>query len=87
MTADTGNRGIFRVWTNAGWLWNDQMPLTPAATAARQTFDPVKNDPTANCAPKGMPYAMEQPYPLEFVDNGDEILLKLEEYDACVTSR
>jgi len=83
VTADTGNRGLFRVWTNApGALWNGKMSLTAAAEAARRAFDPVANDPTANCTPKGMPYAMEQPYPIEFVDRGDEILLKLEEYDA-----
>jgi uncharacterized protein DUF6152 len=81
VTPDTENRGIFRVWTNAGPLWRRDMPLTPAAEAARRAFDPVAQDPTLNCAPKGMPYIMEQPYPIELVDNGDEILLKMEEYD------
>jgi hypothetical protein len=81
VTADTENRGIFRVWTNASGLWRRDMPLTPAAEAARRAFDPVADDPTLNCAPKGMPYVMEQPYPIEFVDNGAEIVLKLEEYD------
>ena len=57
------------------------MPLTASAAAARASFDPIKNDPTRNCAPKGMPYVMEQPYPIEFVNRGDVIELHLEEYD------
>ncbi len=76
--------GIFRVWTNTTnppEFWGGALPLTPAAAAARAAFDPLKSDPTANCAPKGMPYVMEQPYPIEFVDRGDVIELKLEEYD------
>ena len=28
-----------------------------------------------------MPFIMEQPYPMEFVAAGDEILIKMEEYD------
>jgi hypothetical protein len=81
VTADTEGRGIFRVWTSASGIWNNRMSLTPAAEAARLAFDPVAGDPTLNCVPKGMPYIMEQPYPIEFVDDGEAILLKLEEYD------
>jgi Family of unknown function (DUF6152) len=76
--------GIFRVWSNTTSppdFWGAVPPLTPAAAAVRAAFDPIKNDPTLNCSPKGMPYAMEQPYPIEFVDRGDVIELKLEEYD------
>jgi uncharacterized protein DUF6152 len=82
VTPDTEKRGLFRVWTNAGGLWNNRMKLTPAAEAARRAFDEVADDPTLDCKPKGMPYAMEQPYPIELVDDGNEILLKMEEYDA-----
>jgi hypothetical protein len=81
VTADTENRGLFRVWTNASGLWNSRAKLTPAADAARRAFDPVGQDPTLDCKPKGMPYIMEQPYPIELVDAGREILLKMEEYD------
>ena len=84
VAADTGDRGIFRVWSNATAppdFWGDHLPLTPAAAAARAAHDPAKDDPTLNCTPKGMPYIMEEPYPIEFVDEGERILLKLEEYD------
>jgi hypothetical protein len=85
ITADvTGSLGIFRVWTSIGGggaLWNDSYPFTPEAAAVRAAFDPVRDDPTLNCALKGMPLIMEQPYPMEFIDEDDEILLRLEEYD------
>jgi hypothetical protein len=84
VTADTQKLGIFRVWTNATSppaFWGTNWPLTPSAAATRAEFDPIADDPTANCAPKGMPYVMEQPYPIELVKDGDDILLRLEEYD------
>ena len=31
--------------------------------------------------PKGMPTIMQQPFPIEFTDQGDEIHLHIEEYD------
>ncbi len=84
VAADTQKLGIFRVWTNATSptaFWGSSLPLTASAAAARSAFDPLADEPTANCAPKGMPFIMEQPYPVEFVAAGDEILLKMEEYD------
>jgi hypothetical protein len=84
VTADTERLGIFRVWTNATSppaFWGSNLPLTPSAAATRAAFDPIADDPTKNCAPKGMPYVMEQPYPIELVKDGDDILLRLEEYD------
>ena len=32
-------------------------------------------------SPPGMPAMMNNPYPIEFVDDGDRILLRLEEWD------
>jgi hypothetical protein len=84
VAADTQNLGLFRVWTNAtnpAAFWGSDPPLTPSAAAARAAFDPLTDEPTANCAPKGMPFIMEQPYPMELVRDGDDILLKMEEYD------
>jgi hypothetical protein len=84
VTADTASLGIFRVWTNATdpvRFWGNDLPLTPSAAAARAAFDPLRDEPTANCAPKGMPFIMEQPYPMEFVKDGDDILMRMEEYD------
>jgi hypothetical protein len=90
-------RGIFRVWSqgrNAGWLFPEgfvpgfdirSYPLTAAALAAVERFNYLEQDPTIDCQPKGMPVIMEQPYPMEFVEAGDRILLRIEEYDQVRT--
>jgi hypothetical protein len=84
VTADSQNLGLFRVWTNATnpvTFWGDNLPLTASAAAVRAAFNPSTDEPTANCAPKGMPFIMEQPYPMQFVRDGDDILMRMEEYD------
>lgn len=59
----------------------DRYPLTAAARAAVEGFDRISDSPILNCVSKGMPTIMEQPYPMEFVQQGADILLRLEEYD------
>ena len=95
--ADTGDgsdpaRGVFRVWSTplgprrAGLgFWNASYPLTAPARAAVEAYDPVDDSPILNCAPKGMPTIMEQPYPMEFVEQDQSIRLRLEEYDTVRT--
>ena len=88
--ASEAERGIFRVWSTSfaggeGFFWRDSYPLTDAARDAFAAWDPYVDDPIANCAPKGMPAIMSQPYPIEFHDRGDEIVLRLEEYDTVRT--
>ena len=90
---DASDLGIFRVWSTgsgAGFLFPEALdsefdfsnyPLTTSAAAALAAFDFFEDDPTRDCAPKGMPTIMEQPYPMEFIDAGDQILLRIEEYD------
>ncbi len=85
--------GIFRTWSSGSVgavLFPEAVqasfdfgryPLTAAARAAREAFDFAADDPTFDCNPKGMPTAMEQPYPMQIVDQGATIELMLEEYD------
>jgi hypothetical protein len=85
--------GLFRTWSTGsvdGVLFPEAVqanfdfgryPLTVAARSALEAFDFATDDPTVNCAPKGMPTIMEQPYPMEIVDRGDTIELLIEEYD------
>lgn len=85
--------GLFRTWSTGGVngvLFPEAVtanfdfsryPLTPAARAALDAFDFAADDPTKDCAPKGMPTIMEQPYPMEIVDRGASIELLIEEYD------
>ena len=89
--ASEPDTGIFRVWSTglaSGGMRLSQSrsyPLTESARAAVAEFDPVEDDPLANCAPKGMPSIMSQPYPMEFVEQNDTILLRIEEYDTVRT--
>ena len=82
--AASASLGLFRVWTSDGQSYDigtDDFPLTDSARAARDAFNPVQNNPLYGCLPKGMPTIMQQPFPIEFVDLGDEIHLRIEEYD------
>ena len=82
-------RGIFRVWTprarpNTGsgtHVW----PLTPAGQAGRDAWDPLADDPALRCIPPGIPVAMDNPYPIDFTDRGDTIVMRLEEWDGVRT--
>lgn len=89
--------GIFRTWSSGsggGFLFPEALdatfdfgryPLTAAARATLEAFDFAADDPTNDCMPKGMPTIMEQPYPLEFIDQGARIQMRMEEYDTLRT--
>jgi hypothetical protein len=81
--------GIFRVWSSklddGPGLWKRDYPLTEAAKKARASWNPLTDTVAAGCDPKGMPTIMEEPYPIEFVNKGDSIVLRLEEYDTVRT--
>jgi len=83
-------RSLFRVWSThftgpSRNLWLEDYPLTEAARIARDRFDPVTEVLIADCAPKGMPWIMAQPYPIEFLEGDGQIELRLEEYDTVRT--
>lgn len=79
--------GIFRVWsTNMGDpaafpLFKGGYPLTAAAEAVVAEWDPVDNE-LLRCGTKGQPLIMITPAPVEFVRDGDRILMRIEEYDS-----
>lgn len=90
-TAGNVELGIFRVWSTsvsipARRLNEDpaSVPWTPAGRAAVERAR-SETDPAMGCVTKGMPRIMTQPYPIEFVQQGDTIELKIEEYDAVRT--
>ncbi len=88
---------IFRVWSSnmanpASFpLFPDvagaapEYPLTEAARAVRAMWDPAADNPYLTCDPVGMPRIMGQPYPMEFIDEGDRIVLHIELYDVVRT--
>jgi len=82
--------GLFRVWSSttasAMTLFpNIDYPLTAAARDAFDNFDRVTESQrmAESCDPKGMPWVMEQPYDIAFERDGDDIVLRLEEYDVA----
>ena len=62
-----------------------EYPLTEAAQAIRATWNPAADNPYLTCDPVGMPRIMGQPYPMEFIDEGDRIVLRIELYDVVRT--
>ncbi len=83
--------GIFRVWTTDvaligpdRTLWKDTYPLTDQAEAAHASWDRVADNPYIRCE-NGMPAIMDQFYPMEFVTEGEDILVRLEELDMVRT--
>ncbi len=86
--------GIFRVWSftqESPYIFPegfesqdfdiDSYPMTDTARTALASFNLTTDNPTDGCSPKGMPSIMEQPYPMEFVQQGESIVLNIEEYD------
>lgn len=73
---------IFRVWS-LGQIYRLEAPLalTNAAIASKRTWDQARDDPSLRCEPPGMPNAILNPYPIEFIDEGDRIRLRIEEWD------
>ncbi len=74
---------LFRVWS-LGRIYRLEAPLslTDAAAAARANWDQARDDPSLRCEPPGMPNAILNPYPIEFIDAGERIHLRIEEWDA-----
>jgi hypothetical protein len=79
--------GIFRVWaTNmtdraAFPMFRGGYPLNDAAKAVVAEWNPFDND-LLHCGTKGQPLIMITPTPVEFVREGDTILMRIEEYDS-----
>lgn len=93
--ASDPDAGIFRVWSStfagSALLFPDAggqryaYPFTAEAQAAVDAFDPVAASAAADCTPKGMPHIMEQPYNMAVEQAGDDLLIRIEEYDVVRT--
>lgn len=79
--------GIFRVWSTNMQdpaqfpMFRGGYPLSAAGQAGRDAFNPGDNA-LLKCGTKGQPLIMITPLPIEFVAQGDTILLRIEEYDS-----
>ncbi|MDG1852211.1 MAG: DUF6152 family protein, partial [Gammaproteobacteria bacterium] len=78
--------GIFRVWSTimsdpaAFPMFKGNYPLNSAGQQALAAWDPNDNE-LFECGNKGLPLIMISPIPVDFVHQGDDILLRMEEYD------
>lgn len=77
-------RGLFSVWRLSnceGCITRDgdrePLALTPDAASVLATWD-IADNWVVRCERRGMPSIMVNPYPMEFVDQGDTILLRIE---------
>lgn len=83
-------QGIFRVWSRdrsdhgiqgtGRSLWLDDYPLTAQARAVQARWDRIADNPYIRCE-TGMPAIMDLGTPMEFVAEGNDIVLYLEEQD------
>lgn len=91
--AASANESIFRVWLRGrsfGDPVNDlpfgfDLPYTPEAVAARASYDPLTDDTALECIAQGMPGIMDNPFPIELYEQGEDIVLRLEEWDTVRT--
>ena len=83
IASDTSlGRSIFRVWSY-GAIYQARKPFvyTPVAKASRAAWDPYTDMLALRCIAPGMPNVMRSPYPIEFIDAGDQIRLRIELWD------
>ena len=76
--------GLFQIWSIAGGRrvpLDGDLPLTASAQAQLTAWDPITEDPLLQCIPPGMPPTMGNPYPMQFTEQNDSIVLHLEEFD------
>jgi hypothetical protein len=78
-----GERSFFRIWTPLISQFprprND--PVLTAEGNAAQALYGIDLQVVEDCEVPGMPFAMMSPYPIEFIDRDDHILIRGEAYD------
>lgn len=76
---------LFRVWTPIDFPATGvrplELPLTATARTSLENYDAAGDDLAAQCIPAGMPSMLDQPYPIEFIDEGDRIVMRVEEWN------
>jgi len=78
--AEEAANGLFRVWAgNLDIEWD--VEPTAAALAARAQWNPARDDPRLRCVAPGMVDAMASPFPIELIDAGDDIVIRMEQWD------
>jgi len=82
---------LFHVWASiqadpaTSFRLSAPLVLTEAAKKAVAAVDPLKDPTIEGCTPKGMPRLMSQPPPMELIDRGAVIQMRMEEYETIRT--
>lgn len=84
--------GLFRVWTwgamERGWWFfgpPENFPVTDAALGKFAGWNEFEDNPQLKCIAPGMPNTMGNPYPIEFKQVGNTIVMRAEEFDVSRT--
>lgn len=81
--------GIFGVWSRSvgeGYPRpTEPIKFTDVTLEAQAAWDPLVDDTGLRCIAQGMPGVIANPYPIEFIDEGDRIRLLIEEWDTVRT--
>lgn len=78
--AEERANGIFRVWAGSLAIeWDAK--LTDVALAARDRWSPERDDPRLRCIAPGMVDAIVSPFPIELVEDGEDIVIRMEQWD------
>ena len=84
LSVDTSlGRSIFRVWSfGSSHRPREPYVYTASAQATRMAFEPETDMLALRCIAPGMPNAILNPYPIEFIDEVEQIRLRVEQWDA-----
>jgi hypothetical protein len=90
-TLQTNNpeRSLFHVWSidpvAPGGAGGSNISMTEGAKAALSAYDIDVDAPALRCVKPGMPSTMSNPHPIHFVDEGDRIIVYIQENDVVRT--
>ncbi len=80
LAAEENSNGIFRVWAGSLAIeWDAK--LTDTALAARDQWNPSRDDPRLRCIPPGMVDVIVSPFPIELIEEGQDIVIRMEQWD------
>ncbi|NIW25056.1 MAG: hypothetical protein GWN29_11090, partial [Gammaproteobacteria bacterium] len=76
-------QGIFRVWTfvDREGGGGPNLPLTASARTQLEGFDEGRDHPLYRCEPVGMPIAMDSTLPIQFIQDGENVVMRSETND------
>jgi hypothetical protein len=77
---------VFRVWFPIQFpgvgVVQMELPLTDFAVKTAENYDEAADDLAVKCEPPGMPSMLDQPYPIQIINEGDRIVMIFEEWNA-----